>query len=170
MNIRFQSCVTGGCFSLHREQRWCRQRDRYSTGGAFSPKDARPSMLAAKPCASCHQRQVEQWAGSDHDRAMRLATPEFVIGNVDNTQLKHHGVTSRMSQGDETFFVETVGPDGKTAEFQVAYVFGYQPLQQYSTGLNRGHIPVLPGTWNTKKEEWFYASPHPRSGPDDSLH
>ncbi|HIE99525.1 MAG TPA: tetratricopeptide repeat protein [Planctomycetes bacterium] len=134
------------------------------------PEGRTANYVGRTTCASCHQRQVEQWTGSDHDRAMDLATPEFVLGDFENTQLEHHGVTSRMSHRDDKFFVETEGPDGKTAEFQVDYVFGYQPLQQYLTELDRGHIQVLPVTWDTEKREWFYANPDPPFGPDDPLH
>ncbi|MCP4173389.1 MAG: hypothetical protein GY758_21745, partial [Fuerstiella sp.] len=78
------------------------------------PEGRTANYVGRTACASCHQRQVEQWTGSDHDLAMDLATPEFVLGDFDNTQLEHHGVTSRLSHRDDKYFVETEGPDGKT--------------------------------------------------------
>ncbi len=101
---------------------------------------------------------------------MDLATPEFVLGDFNNTQLEHHGVTSRMSRRGDGFFVETEGPDGERHEFPVKYVFGYEPLQQYLAELERGHVQVLPVTWDTEEKRWFYANPDAPFGPDDPLH
>jgi predicted CXXCH cytochrome family protein len=134
------------------------------------PEGRAASFVGRQTCATCHQRESRLWKGSDHDRAMDPATPDFVLGDFQNTQLEHHGVTSKMSRRGDEFFVETEGPDGKTAEFKVDYVFGYTPLQQYLTELDRGHIQVLPVTWDTEDHEWFYAIPDAPFGPDDPLH
>jgi len=134
------------------------------------PEGRAASYVGRPTCAFCHQKESELWKGSDHDRAMDAATPEFVLGDFENTQLEHHGVTSKMSKRGDEFFVQTEGPDGKTAEFKVDYVFGYRPLQQYLTELDRGHIQVLPVTWDTEKRKWFYAMPDAPFGPNDPLH
>ncbi len=134
------------------------------------PEGRVPRYVGRQTCASCHQHEVQQWTGSDHDLAMDPAIPEFVLGDFDGTQLEHHGVTSKMARRGDEFFVTTEGPDGKPAEFKVKYVFGYHPLQQYLAELERGHIQVLPVTWDTEKEEWFFANPDAPFGPDDPLH
>jgi len=133
--------------------------------------EGRTATYVGRPtCAQCHSEETNAWQGSDHDLAMDLATPEFVLGDFDGTQLQHHGIVSKMSRRGDEYFVETEGPDGERAEFQVKYVFGYQPLQQYLTELERGKIQVLPVTWDTENKRWFYANPDAPFGPDDPLH
>jgi len=127
-------------------------------------------FVGRQTCVECHQKEGRQWTGSDHDLAMDLATPEFVLGDFDNTQLEHHGITSKMSHKGGQYFVETEGPDGELAKFHVDYVFGVRPLQQYLTKLDRGRYQVLPVTWDTEGERWFYANPDAPFGPDDPLH
>jgi Flp pilus assembly protein TadD len=134
------------------------------------PPGRQAEYVGRAACADCHAREVTLWEGSDHDRAMDLATPEFVLGDFDNTELTHHGVVSRMSRRGDEFFVETEGPDGQRAEFRVKYVFGYRPLQQYLAELDRGYLQVLPVTWDTEQREWFYAVPDAPFGPGDPLH
>ena len=134
------------------------------------PIDKKAKYVGAKTCAECHQTEMKKWQNSDHDRAMDLATKEFVLGDFDNTSLTHHGVTSKMSQADGKFYVETEGPDGKHEKFEVKYVFGYEPLQQYLTELEKGHIQVLPVTWDTENKRWYFASPDKPFGTDDPLH
>ncbi len=134
------------------------------------PEGRKANYVGRQKCAECHKAEMDKWHGSDHDRAMDLATPEFVLGDFDGTQLEHHGVTSKMSRRGDKFFVETEDPDGEMAEFEVKWVFGYQPLQQYLTELERGQIQVLPVTWDTEKEEWFFANPDEPFGVKDPLH
>lgn len=134
------------------------------------PAGRAATYVGRQSCVTCHAEQAKKWQGSDHDLAMDRATPEFVLGDFNETQLEHHGVTSKMHRRGDEFFVETQGPDGETAEFQVKYVFGYHPLQQYLAELERGQVQVLPVTWDTEKKRWFYAAPDAPFGPDDPLH
>lgn len=134
------------------------------------PEGIQATYVGRQSCIDCHKDQSRSWQGSDHDLAMDLATPEFVLGDFDQTELEHHGVTSRMSQRGDEFFVETEGPDGKTTEFKVKYVYGVRPLQQYLTEFDDGRVQVLPVSWSTEGETWFYANPDAPFGPDDPLH
>ena len=134
------------------------------------PPGRTAGFVGRASCIQCHAEQGNLWEGSDHDRAMDLATPEFVLGDFNDTELEHHGVTSRMSRRGDEFFVETEGPDGKRGEFAVKYVFGYRPLQQYLAELEGGRVQVLPVTWDTEEQRWFYANPDAPFGPDDPLH
>ena len=134
------------------------------------PEGETAHYVGRETCARCHEPETKKWIGSDHDLAMDLATPEFVLGDFDNTELTHYGVTSRMYRRGDEFFVETDGPDGKMAEFKVKYVFGVRPLQQYLAELDRGYVQVLPVTWDTENKEWFFCTPDDPFGPDDPLH
>ncbi len=147
-------------------------------------------------CIKCHAKETEKWTTSHHDLAMQLATSETVLANFDNAQLVHHGVTSRMFREGQKFIVNTEGPDGSMQDFEVKYVFGVKPLQQYmvefpatdhgaatstasyKTGRlgNSADLPrvqVLRLSWDTEKAEWFHLDPpdvKEKLAPSDDLH
>jgi len=134
------------------------------------PEGIEAEYVGRDSCIRCHQEEFQRWENSDHDMAMDFATPEFVLGDFDDTQLEHHGITSRMSRRGDEYFVETEGPDGEITEFSVKYVYGVRPLQQYLTELEGGRVQVLPVTWDTEEKRWFYANPDAPFGPGDPLH
>ncbi|MEO1998444.1 MAG: multiheme c-type cytochrome, partial [Planctomycetaceae bacterium] len=134
------------------------------------PPGLNAEYVGRQSCAQCHQRETDRWQGSDHDLAMDLATDEFVLGNFDGTRLEHHGVTSKMSHAAGSYFVDTEGTTGEATRFQVKYVFGYWPLQQYLAEVEPGQLQVLPVTWDVEKQRWYYASPDAPFGPGDPLH
>ena len=45
------------------------------------PADESAHYVGRETCARCHANETEAWKGSDHDLAMDLATPEFVLGD-----------------------------------------------------------------------------------------
>lgn len=134
------------------------------------PEGEQATYVGRQTCFECHQQQAEEWKESDHDLAMNPATPEFVLGDFDNTELEHFGITSRMSREGDKYYVNTQGPDGEMSRFEVKYVIGVHPLQQYLAELERGKIQVLPVTWDTELKRWYYASPDEPFGPEDPLH
>lgn len=152
------------------------------------PKSAVATYVGRDACIECHQDQANQFKDSHHDLAMARATSATVLGNFDNQSLEHHGVVSRMFRDGERFMVHTEGPDGKLADFEVQYVFGVDPLQQYmveitppadnstqSAGPNPavGRLQVLRISWDTAKKSWFYLDPpdvKDKLAPDDPLH
>ncbi|MEC7564374.1 MAG: multiheme c-type cytochrome [Planctomycetota bacterium] len=144
--------------------------------------DIKPTYVGTQSCLECHQDQAELWSGSYHDLAMDMATTDSVLGNFDNVQLEHYGVTSTMFTRDGSFFINTEGPDGNMADFKISYVFGVEPLQQYLVEFDRepnqpageiARLQVLRVCWDTQAEKWFYLGPpdvHERLQPDDDLH
>src|SRR5437660_1110741 len=82
-------------------------------------------------CASCHAKEHVAWKGSDHDLAMRIADEKSVLGNFGDAKFTYAGTTSTFSRRDGKFFVNTDGPDGKLADYEIKYTFGVHPLQQY---------------------------------------
>ena len=146
------------------------------------PEDATATYVGRQSCIECHQQEAKLWAGSHHDLAMDLATKETVLASFDDQELKHHGQASRMFQRGGKYFVHTDGPDGKLADFEVKYVFGVTPLQQYMVEFDRpadmpeeeiSRVQVLRETWDTKQKKWFYQNPpdvQEKLEPDDELH
>lgn len=129
-----------------------------------------PTYVAEAGCAECHAAQQRAVAGSQHARAMQLATPATVLGNFDDATFHKGKVTSRFFRRDGRYFVNTEGSDAKLAEFEVKYTFGIEPLQQYLVELPGGRLQALTIAWDTKAKRWFDTYPNEKIGPADPLH
>ena len=147
-----------------------------------APEELAFSYVGRDSCVDCHQAQATLFHGSDHDLAMDLATDEFVLANFDDQTIEHYGITSRMFRQGSKFMVNTEGPDGQMTDFEVKYVFGVRPLQQFMVELERpddakeneiGRVQVLRISWDTNRKKWFYLKPpdvDEKLDPDDPLH
>jgi predicted CXXCH cytochrome family protein len=146
------------------------------------PAEAEAQYIGRQSCLECHQEQHESWTGSHHDLAMDLATDETVIADFNDATLEHYGVTSRMFRRDGKFFIHTEGPDGQMADFEIKYVFGVDPLQQYMVEFDRpadmpaseiARLQVLRVSWDTHAKKWFHLDPpdvREKLAPTDDLH
>jgi len=133
------------------------------------PENTEATYVGRNSCVECHQNEHELWLGSDHDLAMDLATEATVLGDFNDAEVEHYGMTSKLFRKDGKFMVNTEGPDGKMHDFEIKYVFGVRPLQQYMVELEPptpgssedsiGKVQVLRISWDTEKKEWFYLSP-----------
>ena len=151
----------------------CQPADPPAQSKAAPP--APPTFVGSAKCASCHAKETEAYRGSDHARAMEPATDQTVLGNFDQARVTHRGVTSTFFRRDGKFFVRTDGPDGKPAEFEIAYTFGADPLQQYLVPFSGGRLQALGLAWDTRPraqggQRWFHLYPDVTLRPPDSLH
>jgi len=132
-----------------------------------SPESA---FLGSDTCAECHAAEHARWRGSHHDRAMEPATPATVLGDFDDARFDQFPVSTRFFRRGDRFFVHTEGPGGERADFEVAYTFGVEPLQQYLIAFPGGRLQSLTIAWDTERERWFSLYPDERIPPDDPLH
>ncbi len=56
------------------------------------------------------------------------------------------------------------------ADFEVAYTFGHEPLQQYLIDTGQGRLQPLQIAWNTRDGKWFHLLPNEKAPPGDVLH
>ena len=129
-----------------------------------------PSYVDNAQCVGCHQAAGEAWAPSHHAKAMAPPTAQSVRGNFDNTQFRYQGVTTRFFRRGDKYMVHTDGPDGRMADFEVAYTFGVEPLQQYLIDTGQGRLQPLQIAWNTRDGKWFHLLPNEKAPPGDVLH
>lgn len=115
-----------------------------------------PKYVGGEQCIECHQKEYKEWKGSDHDLAMDLATDESVKGDFNNAVFNRDGQEHKAYQRDGKYYVWTDGPEGKMEEFEIKYVFGHYPLQQYLVEFERGKYQTLALTWNSKINAWYY--------------
>ncbi len=119
-------------------------------------------FVGRQSCIECHADEYHSWKGSDHDMAMDSATEETVLGDFNDIVFEHNGFKNRFYKKDGKFYVHTHGKGGKPGDFQIAYTFGYKPLQQYLIPFEKGRYQVLQITWDTERKRWYHMS--------DSIH
>jgi hypothetical protein len=133
------------------------------------------TFVGSDACAGCHQAEVERWRSSQHKRAMDHATEKSVRGDFNDAGFDYYGVRSRFFRKDGKFFVETDGPDGTLATFEIKYTFGVDPLQQYLVEFPDGRLQALSIAWDTRPKDaggqrWFHLYPNEGIKHDDILH
>ncbi|WP_112479196.1 multiheme c-type cytochrome [Vibrio variabilis] len=122
------------------------------------------SYVGSEACIECHQKEVEQWKGSDHERAMDHATPQSVLGDFDNATFEFKGKENRFFKKGEQYWVNIEGPDGQFHDYQIAYTFGHYPLQQYMVEFDDGRVQLIPFTWDSRDnaqggQRWYHLYP-----------
>jgi predicted CXXCH cytochrome family protein len=140
-----------------------------------SPENAVAGYVGSETCAGCHQAETKLWQASQHKVAMQHATAESVLGDFSGATFDYYGVTSRFFRKDGKFLVETDGPDGKLATFEVAYTFGVDPLQQYLIEFPDGRLQALSLAWDSRPraqggQRWLHLYPDEAIKHDDVLH
>ena len=133
------------------------------------------TFVGSETCAGCHQAEAKLWNASQHKAAMQHATDKTVLGNFNDASFDYYGVHSRFFRKDGKFLVETDGPDGKLAVFEVKYTFGVDPLQQYLVEFPDGRLQALSLAWDSRPQDkggqrWFHLSPNEEIRHDDILH
>jgi tetratricopeptide (TPR) repeat protein len=106
---------------------------------------------------------------------MQVAGEKTVLGDFANAKFTHAGVTSTFFRRDGKFFVNTDGPDGKLADFELRYSFGVEPLQQYLVELPGGRLQALGIAWDSRPkaaggQRWFHLYADRRLKANDPLH
>lgn len=144
-----------------------------------SPVAAEATLVGRKACARCHEKATKAWTGSHHDQAMTEATEATVRGDFSGVVFEGDGMRARFFREGGKFFIETEGPDEKPGApagavtprvFEVAYTFGWNPLQQYLVRFPGGRMQAFSVAWDVPGKRWFFLYPGKRIPPSDWLH
>lgn len=129
-------------------------------------------FVGSKRCETCHQQAYKKWLGSDHDRAMDEATKDTVLGDFSGVTYTdpYTDLPSRFFKENDTFYVETDGPDGNPGIFEITYVFGVFPLQQYLVPFPGGRLQCLNIAWDVENKVWYRLPPYEVDDHNDWLH
>ncbi len=128
------------------------------------------TFVGREQCISCHEAAYEAWQGSDHDRAMTVASDTTVRGDFGDEVFVYRGDTTRFYRRDGKYYVWAEGPDGVPAEFEITHTFGWEPLQQYLIPFPGRRLQALSVAWDTERDEWFFLYPGRDIPADDWLH
>jgi len=150
----------------------------------FREGTAPPAPAAAIPageyvgstaCRDCHRKEHAAWQGSHHAAAMQEASDKTVLGDFADAKFAYAGTTSTFFRRDGRFFVNTDGPDGKLADYEIKYTFGVAPLQQYLIAFPDGRMQALSIAWDARPkaeggQRWFHLYPAEKITHADPLH
>ena len=125
--------------------------------------------VGSSVCAECHEEAHSKWLESHHFHAMELPTEETVRADFNESEFENYGVTTQFFRKNDKYMVKTENEEGEMQEFEVAYTFGWEPLQQYLVKFPDGRLQVLPTCWDVEKKEWYHIYPNQKISPDDPL-
>jgi predicted CXXCH cytochrome family protein len=133
------------------------------------------TYVGVNACAGCHQTEAEHWRKSHHALAMQKATPATVLGDFSGVSVENSGVVSTFSRNGDKFTVRTDGPDGALHDYEIAYTFGIDPLQQYLIAFPGGRYQMFGLAWDTRPKakggrRWFHLYPGQKLAPGSPLH
>jgi predicted CXXCH cytochrome family protein len=142
---------------------------------AVGDAEAAEGYVGLSACEECHAEQTAAWRGSHHDLAMQPADETTVLGDFNDAVFEQGGVRSRFFRRDGRYFVNTDGPDGRMAEFEIQWTFGAVPLQQYLVEFPDGRLQALGIAWDTRAPEqggrrWFHVYGSQAIPWNDELH
>jgi tetratricopeptide (TPR) repeat protein/copper chaperone CopZ len=116
---------------------------------------ANNAYVGDESCKKCHTSEHHDWKKSDHYMSMLPPNDSTVVGDFNNVTFTADGVTSHFFKKGSKFFINTEGDDGKNHDFEVKYIFGYKPLQQYLVAFPGGRMQVPRLSWDVTKKKWY---------------
>lgn len=132
-------------------------------------------FVGSGACQACHGDEYKHWRQSHHAAAMQVANEKTVLGDFNNAVFVYGGNNHRFYRKDGKHWVHTDGPDGRMADFEIGFVFGVRPLQQYLVEMPGGRLQALNIAWDSRQlsdggQRWYHLYPDEALHHDDSLH
>jgi len=136
---------------------------------------AQPQFVGREACVGCHPNEDALWRGSDHDLAMQVPSQDTVLGDFSGSSFNHYGVETTFFMRDGDYMVRTDGPDGKIHDYAIAYLFGFEPHEQYLIAFPDGRYQALNVCWDNRPAEeggqrWFHLYPDDPTPYTDPFH
>ena len=122
---------------------------------AYSPLVLSGNYVDEALCEDCHRTQVNDWKRSDHQQSMQPANSHFVLAPFDGEWFRGANRELQFYKQQEAYVFSEKQPNGKTQQFTVSYVLGYDPLQQYVVKGNNGTYHMLDIAWDTVRQRWY---------------
>lgn len=129
-----------------------------------------PLYVGSGACRDCHVKEYEAWKGSNHALAMLAPRATSVLGDFNDAVFEDGGKTWRFYRKGEKYFVRTDDLAKGPAEFEIAYTFGWFPLQQYLVTFPGGRLQCLSVAWDVREKRWFTLYPGQQILPGNWLH
>ena len=146
-----------------------------NTAALTDARAAAETYVGSATCHACHEPEYDSWQGSHHYQAMLPATPENVLGDFSGQKVSYNNMEHRFYREDEKYFVRTDNAQGELENFEIAFTFGFHPLQQYLVSFDDGRYQALPFAWDSRGKEdggqrWYHLYPENPVGHEDIVH
>lgn len=140
------------------------------------------TFVGSDRCRDCHAMQFNGWMGSHHQLAMQVANSATVLGDFEQGTFRYFGETTEFRTSENRFQVVTNGTywEGQTRRegrrsFDVPFVFGVEPIQQYLIDVGSGRLQTLPWSFDTRTsaaggQRWYHLYPDEPVRQGDALH
>ncbi|NRB37143.1 MAG: tetratricopeptide repeat protein [Pseudomonadales bacterium] len=133
------------------------------------------AYVGSQSCKTCHQEAYQKWQTSHHFQAMLKADQHSVRGDFDNAVFEYAGLKHRFTNKNGKYYVTTDNADGQLETFEIAYTFGFTPLQQYLIAMPDGRYQTLSITWDDRPQKqggqhWYHLYPDETIKAGDALH
>ena len=142
---------------------------------AIDALEAAKNYVGSTKCRVCHESEYESWTGSHHYQAMLPATAENVLGDFSGRTVSYNNMDHRFYREEGKYFVRTDNARGDLENFEIAYTFGFYPLQQYLVRFGDGRYQALPFAWDSRGkaeggQRWYHLYPGNPVGHEDIVH
>jgi len=118
-----------------------------------------PASLARSgptSCAECHAEEVADWQRSHHAKANRPVSVELDAAAFNPArEIKESGVTYRMEQIGERFWLKVIEASGETTAYELVGVIGETPLRQYLTKFDGNKFQTISASYDVLTDSWF---------------
>ncbi len=139
------------------EDRLCAKCGLASCGGETIP------YVGPDSCAACHRETYDPWSESAHALSMRPADRETVLGDFDDAVFSDGGTDWSFHTREDRFLAVRKDAAGERV-FEVDYVVGFDPIQQYVVRDGEGRRGILPVCWNVRGGRGRWSIPRARPG------
>jgi len=126
----------------------------------------KPEYVGAQKCKACHWREHDSWKHTLHSKFVQPVGEFTVIGDFEQNNTLTVKVTGKspnlageenittMFTKDGKYYVNTIGPDWKSRDYEISYVIGINRKQNYITEFSNGELHVLPVEWKNEERIW----------------
>jgi|TARA_B110000305_G_C19462871_1_gene655774 tetratricopeptide (TPR) repeat protein len=133
----------------------CNSKEKVEYTEIKDGKELSASFVGSETCKTCHLEQFQDWQGSHHDQAMKIADSSSILADFNNEIFTSKTVKSKFFKKGADYYVNTESEDGTYKDFKIEYTFGVTPLQQYLIKFPNGEYQCLTTAWNSVENTWF---------------
>jgi hypothetical protein len=119
----------------------------------FPPMPSCPSRSSAAKPAQAAMRRRQNFGAHPSTISPWLTRPDNRCLAIFSAAHSPITACSRFFREGSKFLVETDGPDGKLAVFEIKYTFGVYPLQQYLIEFPDGRLQALGVAWDSRPKD-----------------
>ncbi len=131
-----------------------------------APDFGTPEYVGSLRCKDCHWEKYDTWKNTLHSKFMQAPDGRTILGDFERKNKLIVRVTDKSPRlaGKETtvtmftrggkHYVNAIGNDWQSHDYEISYVIGVGKRQNYLTEFPNGEIHVLPVEWDVKKQSW----------------